>query len=79
MRTKNAQQAGKRIRKEIEILKKSEKAEIQDQGHGEQRLAVNGIGGSRNLARQEIIDYGREHHEQQESPVPPTVEEVARQ
>src|SRR6185503_721657 len=69
----------RRIKKEIEVLKKSQNRKIQNQGGDEQGFAGTRVRSVLDLSCDHKVDQRRCDHQQQKAPVPPTVEEVASQ
>ena len=70
---------GGRIDKEVEVFEESKHAQIQDDAEQQESFAtalrISIVDGQRKVK----VDHGRQHEEPGESPVPPTVEDVAGQ
>ena len=75
--TERAKHRGKRIHEEIEILERSENGKIHDQRKDEPFPAVDVSRLRSDSLRDQKIDQRAANHEGEESPVPPSVEEVA--
>src|SRR5271165_5962334 len=75
--THRRQHSGERLDEEIEILEESEKAKVNNQRQDQEGPSLHGILQSGELPRYQKINAGATCHQKQESPIPPTVKEIA--
>jgi hypothetical protein len=66
-----------RIEKEIEVLEETENRKVRNERYDKQYLARSRLSGVLDLTSDQEINRRRCHHQQQKTPVPPSVEEVA--
>jgi hypothetical protein len=67
----------KTVGEEVEVFEETEITQVQTHAQEHEPFAKHGIGRRIEPFGNEEIDHRREHQQEQESPVPPTVEHIA--
>ena len=72
-----SQHPDKAINKEVEVFKETQKAKIKDDTHQNEPLSENRILCFPDLMSQKVINRRTGKYQQQKSPIPPAIKEIA--